>query len=336
MKHPVFLISVLLSTFHLSSFSQNNILGGFIHAEQNGDCASLTLRANVFIYSIPEPGEAKRDTIRLYWGDGTSVEVPGSNMNSVPVVGEIQFSEFSATHVYAGQGQYQIYTEACCLTSDLLNVSENENIPFKASVLLTLFNWPFQGCNSSVDFSSIPIDFGFPGQPFVFNPGAYETDGDSIAYHIIDPFPELDYRFPDEIEPGPNNNFFLDERTGTIRWEVPQTPGYYVAGIKAQSYRNQIPVDESLFLMQIRILDFDILLFPNPASKNLTITLVSGGTEDSFELRVYNMLGQLVLVRDGMLDLNRYTLDIGDFANGTYLLDFESSGKRWVRKFIKL
>jgi hypothetical protein len=79
-----------------------------------------------------------------------------------------------------------------------------------------------------------------------------------------------------------------------------------------------------------------VRLFPNPASDQVTMTVVSTASGASF-LTVSNALGQSLLVRPVVLrgGLNSFVVPLGGLAPGVYFLVLNSEGRRFVRSFIK-
>ena len=64
----------------------------------------------------------------------------------------------------------------------VINIPNSINQPFYIETVLVIN--PFIGVNSSPKLLNTPIDNGCVGYPFYHNPGAYDEDGDSIAYEL--------------------------------------------------------------------------------------------------------------------------------------------------------
>jgi hypothetical protein len=73
-----------------------------------------------------------------------------------------------------------------------------------------------------------------------------------------------------------------------------------------------------------------ITIYPNPVTQNLTIEI---GERKPYQLKVLNVLGQIVLQKD--VYLPEETLDVANFSNGVYTLEISDKDIRSRLKFIK-
>ncbi len=76
--------------------------------------------------------------------------------------------------------------------------------------------------------------------------------------------------------------------------------------------------------------DFELLVYPNPASEMLTIKLTKGDLAGA-SCAVYDLSGKLVYSQ--MAQGKSETIDISQMANGMYQLSIEINGKRSAQKF---
>lgn len=79
-------------------------------------------------------------------------------------------------------------------------------------------------------------------------------------------------------------------------------------------------IDDATFLKPI-IAENDLVVFPNPASDNLTVG--SKAKLNAASVKVYDVLGRTVLT-DNSTDTLPYTLDVSGFDSGVYVLTVES------------
>jgi len=142
--------------------------------------------------------------------------------------------------------------------ASILNVNfpNSVNVPFYVETTFTLLNPLFQGRNNSIILLQAPIDFACVGQVFVHNPNAFDVDGDSISYEYTQPrlardTDVPDYVFPDQIDPGDNNQISLDPVTGTFTWMTPQRSGEYNIAFKIKEYRQGVLINSTTRDMQI-------------------------------------------------------------------------------------
>ena len=73
-----------------------------------------------------------------------------------------------------------------------------------------------------------------------------------------------------------------------------------------------------------------ISIYPNPVNQNLTIET---GQTKHYQLRVLNVLGQIVVQKD--IYLPEETLDVANFSNGVYTLEISDKDIISRLKFIK-
>ena len=92
---------------------------------------------------------------------------------------------------YIYQGSYTLpttctdwvfsYTE-CCRNNLITNLAVKEDIYVEATL-----NNKAASCNSSPTFSSLPVPYICNGQPYTYNNGIFDVDGDSLVYSLINP-----------------------------------------------------------------------------------------------------------------------------------------------------
>ncbi|HEY0979015.1 MAG TPA: gliding motility-associated C-terminal domain-containing protein, partial [Flavobacteriales bacterium] len=105
-----------------------------------------------------------------------------------------------------------------------------------------LFISPFGGEDCTPRFLNPPIQNACLFQPWIHNPGAYDSDGDSLSFETrvclgAGCEPIDDYRFPNEIGPSPDNTYSIDPVTGTITWDAPQELGIYNIAFVVKEWR---------------------------------------------------------------------------------------------------
>src|SRR5690606_26645391 len=179
-------------------------------------------------------------------------------------------------HTYPGRGTYTIGMTDPNRIGGILNVNYPNSIrvKFHIATTFTFLNQQFQGENNSAVLLQPPIDVGCVGRPFVHNPNAYDPDGDSLAYEWVVPLQDVgtpvpNFLFPDQIEPGPENQISLNEQTGEIIWDSPQRKGQYNIAIKVKEYRRGVLINSIIRDMQVEITECD----NNPPQVQVASTL---------------------------------------------------------------
>lgn len=245
---------------------------GEISIRQEGDCAtSLRIRATITTYTKASSTQADRDTLTICWGDGRCEQVARVNGPGNPHKGELLENDtrkniYIAYHTYPARGTYVVSMTDPNRNGGILNVNfpNSEQIKFYIQTTYTFPNPQFQGCNNTPVLLQPPIDIGCVGQPFIHNPNAYDTDGDSLSYHLTTPLQDVglkvpNYLFPDNINPGPRNKLTINPVTGDIVWDAPQRAGEYNLAMIIVEYRDGIPIDTIIRDLQILILECDNL-----------------------------------------------------------------------------
>lgn len=233
---------------------------GEITYEQIGD---LTIRITIVTYTKTS-SHVDRDSLIVHWGDGTSETVARTNGQGTPLENDIKRNFYVREHTYPGRGTYTIGMTDPNRIGGILNVNYPNSIrvKFHIATTFTFLNQQFQGQNNSAVLLQPPIDVGCVGKPFVHNPNAYDPDGDSLAYEWVVPLQDVgspvpNFLFPDQIEPGPENQISLNELTGEIIWDSPQRRGQYNIAIRIKEFRRGVLINSIIRDMQIEITECD-------------------------------------------------------------------------------
>ena len=258
------LLLTFMSISHLAHATHNR--AGEISIEQVGDCTeSLTIKATIVTYTKASSRPADRDSLTICWGDGNCESVLRSNGPGFPPQGIILENDtkkniYVAFHTFPARGTYVISMTDPNRNGGILNVNfpNSEQIKFHIQTTYTFPNPQFQGCNNTPVLLQPPIDIACIGKIFTHNPNAWDADGDSLSYHEIVPLSDVgvtvpNYKFPFEIEAGPNNSLNIDPVTGDIEWSAPQRAGEYNYAIIIVEYREGIPIDTIIRDMQILV-----------------------------------------------------------------------------------
>lgn len=244
---------------HDTAKATHNRAGEIVY-EQVGP---LTIRIKILTYTrVSSPVD--RDSLIVYWGDGSSETIARSNARGTLLGNDIKVNEYIKEHTYPGRGTYTIGMTDPNRIAEILNINypNSVRVKFHLTTTFTFLNQQFQGENNSAVLLQPPIDVGCIGRPFVHNPNAFDPDGDSLAYEWSVPLQDVgsqvpNYFFPDQIEPGPDNQITLDERTGEIVWDSPKRRGQYNMAIKVKEYRNGVLINTITRDMQVEIRDCD-------------------------------------------------------------------------------
>ena len=86
-------------------------------------------------------------------------------------------------HTYSSPGTYTMYMEDPNRNYGVVNIPNSVNVPMYVQTILVIN--PFLGYNNSPTLLNPPVDVGCVDQIFIHNPGAYDVDGDSLSYRLV-------------------------------------------------------------------------------------------------------------------------------------------------------
>jgi gliding motility-associated-like protein len=186
----------------------------------------------------------------INFGDGRIVD--GLNTESdfgfVEDVGNlIEKNTFVIRHTFQGPGTYTIRFQEFNRNDRTLNMDNSVDTPFYVETTITID--PFIGVNNSPVLTIPPVDNGAVNVRYIHNPGAYDPDGDSLAYEMDVPKqafqrPVNNYRSPAapefsfSQEDGTTPAFLrLDPINGDLIWDAPGTAGQFNVAFRIKEYR---------------------------------------------------------------------------------------------------
>lgn len=251
------LVLLLLTLLPIVVFATHNRAGEIIVTVD--DCAGNpnTACATIVTYTETAQTDVDRDSLLLNWGDGTSEMIGRTSIT--PVAPGIQRNEYTMCHRYGGAARYVLSFQDVNRVRNVRNIPGSVNIPFSVFTSFTLLNPSIDGCNSSPELSQDPIDNACIGSVWTHNPGAFDLDGDSLAFEFTTPSfapraPIANYTLPNEVA-GAGSSLEIDPRTGQITWDSPSAPGEYNIAFLVKSFRNGIALDTLVRDMQVFVDD---------------------------------------------------------------------------------
>ena len=220
----------------------------------------------------PDQSEA-----RIFFGDCTTPQtVPRTSVNAVN--SETNRNVYLFEHTYNAPGSYTVHFIGENRNAAVLNMSNSVNQSFYIATSVTIS--PGLGQNSSPELRYPAIDNAAVGQVFIHNPGAYDADGDSLAYRLLEsqqvpggengPTPPCfnvlpaitpGFVFPNNLPgggnglqvfysdppsgnpdwvPGAASIFRQNPRTGDIIWNAPNTVGEYNVAFVVEEWRRSV------------------------------------------------------------------------------------------------
>ena len=152
---------------------------------------------------------------------------------------------------------WQLVYEQCCRNGAITTI----NNPLGEELLIyAMLNNTLSPCNNSPTFSNKPVPFVCLGQQFCFNHGAFDVDGDSLVYQVVDPLsyfgqPVL-YNWPyNPYQPlNSNPSMTIDPQTGDFCM-TPQSLEVTVMAVLVKEYRNGVFIGEIERDIQVTVIN---------------------------------------------------------------------------------
>lgn len=223
-----------------------------------------------------QANDAQNDVI-FFFGDerigeaGTQVfRTQGSNTS---IGSETNVNYYKKEHVFPGPGTYQVRVGIDYRNEGVINLG-NPSSSISFFVATTIFINPQLGFNATPVLTNPPIDQACVGRRFVHNPGAWDSDGDSLAFRLTKPRmlpagsrngqeisgyqdPATGPRFAGGTNQAGNEgaSFSIEARTGQLVWDAPAVVGEYNVAFIVEEWRRGIKIGEIIRDMQIQVKD---------------------------------------------------------------------------------
>lgn len=189
-----------------------------------------------------------RCMLDVSWGD--NVVTQAIRTNGLPVLqcsgsyaGEvirngIRKNVYTSRHTYASVGTYRISVFDPNRNAEVKNIENSVNTPFYIESFLVLD--PLLGENSSSQILAPPLNQGVVGVPFKHTLAAYDVDGDSLHYEMVNCRGARGREILSTYTSG-RGGLSLEtisiNQDGTMIWDKPTEPGIYNVAIKVVEYR---------------------------------------------------------------------------------------------------
>lgn len=291
-----FLLALTLFCTGIISLNATHNIAGEITTTCNSD-GSITVRVTTYTNSL---SPADRCELVVEWGDNVVQTIYRTNgiMNNVctnagdgvlvPNYANTKMNYYEATHTYS-PGTYTIRIKDPNRVTGIENIPNSVNVPFYLQTTIVVD--PNLGCNSSPQLTVIPLDKACRGSCFYHNPGAFDPDGDSLAYSIgpcldTNGTPIVGYQFPDAAGGGVMS---IDAITGDLSWCSPQLAGKYNVVIYIEEWRRLINGQRVKIGTVLRDMSIDVIdncNNDNPVIPDLPDLCVDAGTLVNFSFTV--------------------------------------------------
>ncbi len=205
--------------------------------------------------------------------------------------------------------------------------------------------------NDTLD--NLPINMLCQNKAYQINHGATEYQNDSVVYSFYQPqwgstgdtvSYRLNYTLSDPIVTM-TNPLSIDASSGIISLKpgIPLESGFFVIGVKATEYRNNVELGFIQRELTFQITDSVYLgiespemnslkLYPNPSSGQLQLSVTENFNEGT--LLIFSYSGELV--HSTQINAAETTVSLKDLRNGLYLVKVSLDGKDVLTKRILL
>ncbi len=210
--------------------------------------SGLTYEFTITTYTYSS-SPADRPQIEVFWGDGTSSVI--NRVQKQAITPSIDINVYITQHTFTAAGIFYVSFEDPNRNAGIVNIPNSVEIPFYIETMIVIN--PFIGGNSCPVLMNPPIDNGCTGVTYFHNPGAYDVDGDSLSYSLVDCRGYNGEVIPGYALPFASNTIDIDPVTGDLVWDAPTVAGEYNVAILIQEWRNGILISSMVRDMQITI-----------------------------------------------------------------------------------
>ncbi len=318
MKKSVYIIILSCLVFSLK-LKAAYFAGNITYSWVSGYTYKVTYTTYTSVYVISDP-YCQVDSV--CFGDGTSGTLLRNNgfcggmcapaCDGVVLPGAvIRMNVYEANHTYPGPGNYTICFNQPNRHQGVINMpnSVNQTMAFESLLVIPTFS---TGKNTSPIFYNHPIESGCMNNGcFTHYPLATDFEGDSLSYEIamckgFAQMPVPGYSYPAS---GAGGTFSINPVSGLLSWCSPQLVGEYSVLIRIIEWRNSgngnyfmvgyverdtyLSVTNCTRINDIFEKENPISAFPNPVSKNLTISF-NQNTAELFTVELCDIAGRIL------------------------------------------
>lgn len=268
-----FFFSACLFSFHSLKVDASHSMGSDITYRCLG---GLTYEITLSFYrdcaGVPADAQAYMDITSTCYGNYYAIidQVPGTGTEISPVcpgdVSTCNGGTFTGIQEYIYRGvitlpgpcaDWTFSYNLCCRNAAITNIS---NPAGTMMYVFAVLNNTITPCNNSPVFSNRPVPFACLGQQFCFNHGAYDPDGDSLAFAMYTPFdsPGLPVSYVAPFNPvqvlSSSPPISFDPQTGDICM-TPTNLEVTVMAVLVSEYRNGVLIGQVERDIQVTVIN---------------------------------------------------------------------------------
>ena len=280
LKKSIYILLFLLSA---NLFATHNRAGEITFKHISG----FTYQITVTTYTdVSLATNADRPKLEIRWGDNSPLDsILRVNGSGQVLSNNIKMNIYIENHTYPGPAPqpYTISVEDPNRNAGSVNVPNSVNVVFYMET--DLYINPFMGVNNSPVLNNPPVDIACVGEIYIHNPGAVDSDGDSLYYTLQQSLESGGQLIPNYQFPLASSFISIDNFTGDLVWDSPILVGEHNIAILIEEFRNGFKIGSILRDMQITVVpNCD----PPPNITGITDTCIIAG--DTLSIN-YNATG---------------------------------------------
>lgn len=252
------------------------------------DCNGISAPASPSInISALSCGQQSTNLTLTQQGPGVEVsplcpaQLPNSTCNGGSLQGVEQYFYTGTFTLPINCTDWLFSYSVCCRNAAITNSMNPQTYDIYVEAKLNSIAAP---CNNSPTFTTPPVPYVCAGQPFNYNHGAFDSDGDSLIYKLNPPLDNpttpVPYIAPFNpaypISTNPPNGFVFDASTGQMTF-TPDVPQIGIVAVIVQEYRNGTLIGSTIRDMQVVIISCSNQV---PNVTPVDTSSISGGTFD--------------------------------------------------------
>ena len=230
---------ILISCLSVSKLMATHIRAGEITAKRISN-TSLTYRVTLTTYTDQIGGITANDgqnTVDFFFGITGVPVYKVKRRKKVLINSSTMCNVYDTTFTFPAQGRYTIAVSIAKRNAGIVNlpgISSDINFYVESTIVVN----GALGLNNTPVLLNIPVDTAGVGKKYIHNPGAFDADGDSLAYRLSTPKGDPDnsgigefivgYRDPAILgqpllteDASGASSLKIDPLTGDLTWDAP-------------------------------------------------------------------------------------------------------------------
>ncbi len=250
MKKLFLVLSMIIIGF-TNVFATHNRAGEITYNHISGMTYGITVTTYTNTYNT----SADRCELTVIFWSGTtfidSIIVPRVNglssactypdhdgmMLTQPQYPNTKLNIYYGTFTFTGPGTYRMTMDDPNRNAGTCNINNGNSVNTAFSLVSELVINPFLGDNDSPILLNLPLDQACVGFCFYHNPGAYDPNGDSLAYSLVPCSDSHGTTVMQWVFPPNMSQSSIDVRRGDLVWCAPNQVCNYNIAILIKQYR---------------------------------------------------------------------------------------------------